>query len=145
MRIPVCRWNPAINSDSGLFLTLALTSGAIAFCCGCGSGKQADPNRAAISGTVTYDGKPLPAGAVTFASAEGTLASTVSLDENGRYSTDRAPLGPNQVTIDTSFIKYGNPSKFVPIPAKYADPLQSGLTAEVKAGEETTANFDLKP
>jgi hypothetical protein len=114
-------------------------------CFGCGSSKQEDPNRASISGTVTYDGKPLPAGSVTFASTEGNLASTVSINENGRYSTDRAPLGPNQVTIDTASIKYGNPAKFIAIPAKYADPTQSGFTVDVKPGVNENVNFDLKP
>jgi hypothetical protein len=69
----------------------------------------------------------------------------VSINENGSYSTDRAPLGPNQVTIDTASIKYGNPAKFIAIPAKYADPTQSGFTAEIKPGENANVNFDLKP
>jgi hypothetical protein len=93
---------------------------------------------------VMYDGKPLPAGSILFASAEGNLASTIAI-RDGRYSTDRAPLGPNQVTIDTASIKYGNPAKFVAIPAKYADPTQSGLTVEIKPGANENVNFDLKP
>lgn len=80
-----------------------------------------------------------------FASVDGNLASTISIQDDGRYSTDRVPLGPNQVTVDTASIKYGNPAKYVAIPAKYADPTRSGLTVEIMPGENQNVNFDLKP
>lgn len=144
MQLPDLGWKSTDKRGSRC-LAFVLISGATVFCLGCGSSKPVDPNRASISGAVTYDGKPLPAGAITFASVDGNLASTISIEAGGRYSTDRAPLGPNQVTIDTASIKYGNPASFVAIPAKYADPTKSGLTVEVKPGVNENVNFDLKP
>lgn len=145
MQISVLNEKSAGNGGSALCLGLALISGFIVPCFGCGSSKPVDPNRASISGTVTYDGKPLPAGSITFAAVDGNIASTISVEDGGHYATDRAPLGPNQVTVDTASIKYGNPANFVAIPAKYADPTKSGFTVEVKPGVNENVNFDLKP
>jgi len=125
-------------------LTLLVATTSLLLSSGCGGTERADEVRATVSGTVTYNGKPLPAGTIVFASAGGNIASTISIGEGGRYSTDRAPIGANLVSIDTSSIQYGNPAKYVPIPEKYADPTASGLTADVKRGDNENVDFALQ-
>src|SRR5689334_18166198 len=110
---------------------------------GCGQ-KAMDPNRTIVSGIITYDGKPLPAGSVSFESSEKGIATSTQI-KDGSYLTDRAPIGKIAVGVDTASIQYGNPAKFVPIPAKYADSATSGLSIEIKSGANENVNFDLKP
>jgi hypothetical protein len=111
---------------------------------GCGPEPPVDENRTTVSGVVTLDGKPLPGGALTFTAVDSVIGSTVFIGEGGRYKTTRAPIGANVVTIETEMLKYGNPTAYVPIPAKYADPTQSGLTAEIKPGENENVDFALE-
>jgi hypothetical protein len=112
---------------------------------GCGPAAKKDENRSTVSGAVTFKGNPLPAGTLVFASSDTNLASTVSIKADGTYSTDRAPIGPNIVTVSTESIKMGNPAAYVAIPNKYSDPIKSGLACDVKPGEKNEVNFDLKP
>ncbi len=121
----------------GLLVVFAVAS------LGCGPKQKADPNRTTVSGNVTFDGKPLRGGNITFALVNGNIASTVSLNE-GHYSTNRVPIGLNQVSIETESLKYGSPGLYVKIPDKYTDPTKSGFQVEIKPGENTDANFELK-
>ena len=100
---------------------------------GCGGSKQVIKNRASVSGTVMFEGKPLPAGTIGFHSTERTVTTPATISD-GVYYTDRAPLGKNEVTIDTSSVPFGNPSKYVAIPAKYSIPSTSGITARSDRG-----------
>jgi hypothetical protein len=61
----------------------------------------------------------------------------------GVFSTDRAPLGKNVVTIETASLQFGNGAAFVRIPVKYSDPKVSGLVIDVKPGTNENANFEL--
>jgi hypothetical protein len=120
-----------------------LLAALLATSLGCGPKQKADPNRTTVSGNVTFDGKPLRGGNITFALANGNIASTVSLNE-GHYSTNRVPIGLNQVSIETESLKYGSPGLYVKIPDNYTDPTKSGLQAEIKPGENKDVNFELK-
>jgi hypothetical protein len=111
---------------------------------GCGADPPVDKDRSSISGVVTFSGKPLKAGTITFDSTEKSITSSISIGQDGRYRTNRVPLGPNIVTIETEGLQYGSPHLYVRIPARYADASKSGLKADVKAGENEV-NFDLKP
>jgi hypothetical protein len=111
---------------------------------GCGAKPHVDPNRARVSGTVTFEGQPLKAGSISFDSTESGMGTMVSIKEGGTYSTDRVPLGANVVTIETESLQFGSPHLYMKIPAKYADPSKSGLEVNVKAGENENVNFELK-
>jgi hypothetical protein len=113
-------------------------------CSGCGEGQKVDENRTTVSGEVSFNGKPLPAGTISFGSATGSTGSTVPI-RDGQYASDRVPLGANMVTVDTSSVRFGNPAKFVEIPERYMDPTKSGLSVEVKPGANDNINFELKP
>jgi hypothetical protein len=127
------------SQQSATIIALALLA-----CIGCGPTQKVDPNRAVVPGTVTFDGKPLPAGQVSFSSTEAPRSTSILIREGGRYSTDRVPIGPNVVTIETESVQSGSPHLYVKIPAKYADPAQSGLTIDVKPGDNENVNFELK-
>jgi hypothetical protein len=111
---------------------------------GCGAKQKVDENRAVISGAVSIDGKPLPGGTMSFYSPDQGLGASISLAKGGTFTTDRAPIGHNLVSIETESLQYGSPGLYVKIPAKYADPAQSGLTVDVKPGENENVNFELK-
>ena len=124
-------------------LGLILAACLLATHAGC-DGNQQTPDRAIVSGIVTFSGQPLQGGSITFQSAEQPTGTTVMIQAGGRYSTDRAPLGKNLVTIETESLQYGNAAAYVKIPAKYNDPTKSGLTADVKLGENENVDFTLE-
>jgi hypothetical protein len=129
---------------------------------GC-SGLGDDLPREAISGTVTLDGQPLPAGAIQFtpsggATTSGNLVSGGSPVNAGRFSIDREVgllPGKYRVAVNAAGAKGTDPSGKPPepgrpnrlerpkelIPAKYN--AESTLTAEVKKGGPNDFKFDL--
>lgn len=124
----------------------ALVAAALIHVCviGCGPQPRVDEDRTGISGTVTFAGEPLKAGTMTFDSTKKAISTPVSIGPDGRYATNRVPLGPNIVTIGTEMLLDGSPHLYVKIPLRYADPTKSGLTVEVKPGTNENVNFELK-
>jgi hypothetical protein len=110
---------------------------------GCGKQVKGPKNRASASGNVTFNGQSLPAGVLVFHSTERSDVTPIPI-YGGAYTTDRAPIGKNQVTVETNSIQFGNPAAFVPIPAKYNDSSTSGLTAEIKPGDNENVDFALQ-
>ncbi len=117
---------------------------ALGMLAGCGPEPQVDKDRSSIAGLVTFAGKPLQAGTITFDSTDKAISSAVSIGQDGRYRTNRVPLGPNIVTIETEGLQYGSPHLYVRIPGRYADASKSGLKVDVKPGENENVNFELK-
>src|SRR5687768_13661966 len=126
---------------------------AAAFSAGCGnSGLRTTP----VSGTVTYNGKPVARANVSFAPEDpsGRVATGVT-DTSGRYTLgtltadDGATVGKYKVTVIARGPDRpakpgegsGMPGETVPgeptIPAKYFSPDTSGLVREVKRGSNT--------
>jgi hypothetical protein len=126
--------------------TLALTPLA------CG---QSGPEMARVTGTVTYQSKPVMKGTVSFVSTDPNRRNaTGQLDPNGYYKLqtetagDGAELGDYQVTIyshDEPILDY---KPKVPIkverkvPEKYENPKTSELKRTVKGGSNEF-NFEL--
>lgn len=119
-----------------------LAAGALA---GCGAKPPVDENRSSISGVVTLAGTPLRAGTITFDSTEKGISTSTSIAQDGRYGSNRVPLGANIVTIETESLQYGSPHLYTRIPGRYADPTKSGFTIEVKPGKNENVDFALKP
>jgi hypothetical protein len=120
---------------------------------GCGSG---DVKLAKVKGTVTLDGAPLPKGTVTFESqgqrpATGTIVNGEIVEVTTYAPGDGIPLGHHKIAIsateDSGSAVAANPGEGKVganymsgkslIPAMYNDPSTSGLTADIKAGENT--------
>jgi len=96
-----------------------------------------------LSGTITYDGKPVENGAITFFPSSGPSAGSVIKD--GQYST-KVTLGKTKVVISGSKVVgekkvYNTPnSPVMPVtaemlPAKYNT--ESELRHEVQPGKQT--------
>jgi hypothetical protein len=108
---------------------------------GCNSG-----GAGTVKGTVTYQGKPLPTGAVTFIGG-GTEPQTVTAPiTNGTYTAVGVPAGAVKITVTApppsappppGTPAAGPATDSVPIPAKYGFADQSGLGYTVTSGEQT--------
>ncbi|WP_339732765.1 hypothetical protein [uncultured Gimesia sp.] len=123
---------------------------------GCSSNSDQLPT-GEVHGTVTYLGKPLPAGSVTFIPDGTGKAAAGEIQADGTYTLttyskgDGATIGSHKVMIisekDTSELPAESAEANVDlslIPEKYGmSPKTSGLTAEVKAGDNEI-NFNLE-
>lgn len=116
-----------------------------------GCGGQANGT---ISGTVTYQGKALPGGTVTFVPEAGAPVHA-EIQSDGSYRMSNAPLGPVKIGVQTKSAQKAPSSSSMPrnpkdfekfksammnteslIPAKYTDPNNSGLTYTVTKGKQ---------
>jgi|GEM_PF-3373475 len=101
----------------------------------------------AVRGTVTYKGRPLNGGQIRFISRDPSNKvgqASAMIDREGHYSFAGVPVGPVTVTVNTSvrpaedhFWKPGskNPQP-ISVPAKFADPKQSGIQLNLGEGVE---------
>jgi hypothetical protein len=110
------------------------------------------PATAAVSGTVTYKGKPLPNAEISFIPEGGGRAASGRTDESGRFTLgtfsidDGALIGKHRVSVSArgpdrpakAGEGSGMPGGTVPgdplIPMKYFSPVSSGLVQEVTSG-----------
>ncbi len=138
---------PGVGVRAGLVAFVALAF--IPLACG-----PSGPEMAKVSGKVTYKGKPVMKGTVTFVATNPTRHNAVGqLDPNGSYRLqteqpgDGAEVGDYDVTVyshDDVILDY-TPKVPVPpkilTPEKYENPKTSGLKRTVKSGSNT---FDLE-
>jgi hypothetical protein len=103
---------------------------------------------AKVTGHVTYKGKPLPSGMITFTALDRTGSYSSAIAADGTYAMDG--MKPGKYAIAVAVMKPVKPAAdkaaakdVFPIPEKYADPKKSGIEAEVKAGENDV-NLDLQ-
>ena len=119
---------------------------------GCGG---SDSNLGKVEGVVLLNGKPVPSGKVVFQPAAGRGAVGVIQPDGtftmGTYGdTDGAVIGEHKVAIVAyEAAKVGRPDPTAPrapvkalVPERYLAPGTSGLTFEVKAGDNP-AEFKL--
>ena len=130
---------------------------ALLFLVGCGSGSTDGISRYGVSGSVTFNGKPLETGSISFDPDGGSANPTSggSLIQSGSYSIEQATgltSGTYRVAIrsggDSAAPKdeapgppARKPSK-EPIPAQYNS--KSTLKVEVKDSGSPRFDFDLK-
>ncbi len=122
--------------------------------------------RGPVRGRVTLNNQPVPGATIVFESKALGVAQTATLDADGRYEfasygASGLPAGSYKVSVSAGrFMQPGEeipfvapkakgaapePKKTVAIPDKYAKAETSGLTADVKAGDNPVFDFDLKP
>jgi hypothetical protein len=114
---------------------------------GCGDQKESE-----VSGTVTYDGKPLEQGSIRFSPVSGTGPSGGGAIKDGKYSAKNLTPGMSKVSIsgtkvtETKKMDYGSDGTQVVttgediVPEKYNK--ASELKFELKPGSQTK-DFDL--
>jgi hypothetical protein len=116
---------------------------------GCGGNK----NEGQVSGTVTYQGNPLPIGSVSFLDSNNQWLASAPIAKGWYVMPVKVPVGPVKITVTTPGSssgesgrprpivarkkKVGEPLSVVSIPAKYGSADQSGLTYTVQPGSQT--------
>lgn len=114
---------------------------------GCGSSDD-QMETSSVTGTVTYDGKPVATGTVMFTPVGGGPPATGQIQEDGTYQLrtyeegDGAVFGEHKVTITALDMGSGLPEDMATepkplVPEKYGRDTTSGLTATVASGENT--------
>jgi hypothetical protein len=105
---------------------------------GCGSSDGNVP----VSGEVTFQGQPVPAGEIVFTPSGATAASVAGKIENGKYEC-RVPEGRSQVRI-TAYrevpgkVDLSNPGEQAPMVEMYIPPEYNANTKlEVTVGGST--------
>lgn len=148
-------------------LTIAAASafGLVAAIAGCGrTGPVADiADTVPVSGTLTWQGKPLAGFRVTLIPVAGIRASVGTSDDAGRFvlgtndAADGAEAGQHKVAVVWS--DYGSaddglgdvvddprklPRPPMEIPAKYSNPETSGIVVDIPAGGTDSLQIDLR-
>lgn len=126
-------------------ILLALT----AVVCGCGNKTDA-PDRFPVTGKVTWNGKPLPEGELSFVAVKGGSTDVATIS-GGNYLLEttagakRVEIRSFQSTADPQIDPATGtsvPDRTQIIPQQYND--QTTLTADVTADSENRVNFDLQ-
>jgi hypothetical protein len=117
---------------------------------------QSGPEMASVSGKVTYNGKPVPKGTISFVPVtQGGRNAVGEIGPDGSYKLqteqpgDGAQLGDYKVTVsahDEEVLQYIPKTPVKPkllAPAKYENPNTTDLKATVKRGSNPYS-FDLK-
>lgn len=123
---------------------------------GCSGGSRRSAQHTEVSGTVTYNGKPVTGGQIKFVGDDWAAIEGV-IDETGHY-TINAPVGTVKITVDNRMVQAGAireqasqgagprpggpppkpiKGKYVQIPEKYYDPARCGLSYTVQKGPQT--------
>jgi hypothetical protein len=141
-----------IKASRKEFLVIGMAVLGAVIMTGCGGGDGA--TRGNVQGKVTLKGGSLPAGC-TVAFSGGTGGGSATIDASGAFTVSGGiPVGSYRVSVAPPATsqspeeamkaamagKAGDASGG--IPAKYLDPATSGLTFDVKAGDNQ-ASFEL--
>ncbi|HMO83596.1 MAG TPA: hypothetical protein PKC18_01615 [Lacipirellulaceae bacterium] len=136
-------------ATSALASTSLVTSRAFillvtAALCGCGGQESSQ-----IRGSIAFQGRPLPGGAVNFHCRENGAAITARIDERGQFEANGAfipgdyvvyvtpPTPAMPIAEDTSSTRplRLNLSSFPKIPVKFRSQITSDLTVQIKSGD----------
>lgn len=126
---------------------------------GCGKPKESLPELIPVTGTITWDGKPLVGAMVALIPLEGTpgAGANGSTDAEGKYvlrantrNEPGTPAGKYKVVLSTPLMMEGfeqdpnaPPFTKVVLPPRYGDREKTTLKADVAAGGRPI-DFDLK-
>ena len=126
-------------------LCAALLVVAICGIAGCGG----NATTFEVSGTVTYDGKPVETGHISFVSLEAGVAPDGGVIEGGRFIFDASP-GPKRVEIRASRPLPDQLQRHPEMGLSYEDYLPSAYNSESELKAEVSAasrqfQFELDP
>lgn len=129
---------------------------------GCGVSEPPGPKQLPIvpaTGVVTYNGAPLANATISCQHADGEAAASGKSDSSGKFTLksygdkDGAPAGSYKVAVSVSAVQEVEPGVLAPeppggfkspIPAKFGNIAESGLTLEIPAAGSTDLKIDLK-
>jgi hypothetical protein len=134
---------------------------ALALACLAGCSSNGAAEHGTVEGTVTIAGKPLSKGSISFENPQTGVSLMSNLGPDGSFRLQNVdgpglPAGLYQVAISPSAISSGEtplagtaaPAATEPaatVPEKYRSAATSGLTADVKAGDNPKFEFNLVP
>ncbi|WP_437223241.1 hypothetical protein SH661x_003133 [Planctomicrobium sp. SH661] len=122
-----------------------VVAGALAFA-GCGGGDQAGARRYEVEGTVTYDGKAVPYGDISFEpdTAKGSSGPAgVGVIQNGVYKLDKSS-GPVAGPLKVRIIGFDGIAPQGPSTMPHGQPLFETRWEQVEQPENKAVhNFDL--
>jgi len=98
--------------------------------CGCGN------QTATVTGKVTYNGRLLKGGSVTYVSTEGKPSISGSISEDGSYTLVKVPVGLVKICVDTESL---NPANIPKAPMKYGPPAGQSAPEGFSSGDADTA------
>ncbi|MES2788653.1 MAG: hypothetical protein V4719_03455 [Planctomycetota bacterium] len=136
---------------AGTYSFMAMVSMTL---CGCSESQPVGPERSPVSGTITFAGKPVPFGTVSFIPPEGSgLPVSGAEIQDGQYDCSKnggVPVGKHRVEIngwstpptDQGAADLTAPTQAPLIPKKYNT--QSELTLSVDSSNPLVKDFDLK-
>jgi hypothetical protein len=116
------------------------------------AGTGCGPRLGHVTGKVLYNNKPLPSGTVLFVGPEGSRRGFSPIGPDGTYRIENVPVGPVKIAVVSEprvppgLMRGQAPgpqppdqakNDYVPIPARYENPNQSGLTYTVESGRHT--------
>jgi hypothetical protein len=141
------RWKPLLCGLAVAVLCVSI--------CGCG---ESGPPKYPVTGAVTYQGKPLPTGAVMFFPTKGVpVGGTIAADGTYRFEAPAGtykaavravakPRGKDPTTVSPEEAAGMSPQRQqgTLIPLKYSEIATSGLSYEVKAGEDNRIDINLE-
>ena len=114
---------------------------ALLFCSACDKG----PPLGDVSGTITFEGKPIEKATITFTHVTEGRSAVARTDADGHYELkfsdgrSGALLGENAISIETARVGADEDGNFVELPEtlpkKYN--AESEVIREIKAGEQT--------
>ncbi|MCA9234183.1 MAG: carboxypeptidase regulatory-like domain-containing protein [Planctomycetales bacterium] len=112
-------------------------------------GCQEPDNGVDVQGAVTYQGRAVPRGIVSFSPTSGRPINA-QIDDAGKYAV-RLPPGEYRVTVTLSTElpegwKEGDPlpRPKVKLPPIYSNPVKTPLTATIAADQATPVDIELK-
>lgn len=117
---------------------------------GCG---ESGPPRIPVSGSVTFESKPVTEGTVTFLSRKSGAATAAKLNDEGKFEIPEGlPAGDYVVSVAPPFTEevagapVTEPAKEYPnIPQKYRSDTTSDLKATIKEDQQEPFQFKLAP
>jgi hypothetical protein len=148
-------WQHLFRGPPTLLVSLALT--AVLGAAGCAGGEKP----ASVSGHVTYKGKPVTSGTVVLVTSDGKVSDPGAVQPDGSYKIAHSPTGTLKVAFDNppphassgAKLPANDPENkanaeeaahYVPTPPKYKDAQQSGLTVQIKRGQNSDCNIILQ-
>ena len=120
----------------GFFLSMAFM---VVTCIG-GCQSDGETPVSTIIGTVTYQGKPVTGGTLTFemTTENGTVPNSSLIESDGQYEVTYAIPGQALISVETA-TQEGQPGYF-PLPERFANPSTSGLKYQIQKG---TQQYDI--
>jgi len=126
------------------------------FLAGCGAGSDDHRPTATLSGVVTLDGNPLPAGSIQFTSTRTGETAYANLSSDGRYLIEMPAVDvgteydvtigpPIEEDLDATALEENPPEKIRQlIPRKYSARTTSGLKVTIANAGANEFDFDLQ-